>query len=134
MYRKYYWLVVLLGVISGIYVFVINASTQIPAQLSFIEERIENEFALEKEGIQISGRCYGEVLDQKALIKKARTMERALSHQLECSRICRLEHGNYTRMEIVPIENGNMIRIEGSNGSCNYVFTVKNQKDIHQNT
>lgn len=134
MRKKYYWLVLGLGIICSIYILMLEAYSRIPAKLSFIEKRLEDEITFDEIGILISGRCYGEALSQKELAEKANEMGRALSHQDTCSRFCKLEHGRVSNFEILPIDGGNLLRMEGEDTYCSYVFTIKNQKDIHQNS
>lgn len=131
----------LLGILSASYIIYLQIRGQVPNTLRVLSEKVvmgesqlgENgQIMTENLTVTISGSEDKSDLMVGEMINRAYQMERALSHNPDCTLICQEEHELAGKIQLTPVENGLQVRLEGENNKCHYIFLITSEKDWNQ--
>ncbi len=124
-----------IALLSTTYIFAIEHYDTEPKKLAFFKERLDIEAVDYTEvGIELSGIIYNEKLEAVDLQNKQEEMAEQLAHTQECSKLCMIRHSDLSKKRIDREEQLKMAELKDSGLGWAYLFTLKNQKDIHENS
>ena len=128
-------MIILSALLSATYIFAIDHYDTMRKQLAFLKDKISiEEVHYTEVGIDLSGIIYDEELNLMDLQNKQYEMAEQLAHTNECSKLCQVTHLDLSK-KTMDIENQvKKVEIENSGEGWQYLFTLKNQKDIHENS
>lgn len=135
MRKKVIIMIILSALLSATYIFAIDHYDTMPKQLAFLKDKISiEEVHYTEVGVELSGIIYDEELNLMDLQNKQYEMAEQLAHTNECSKLCQVTHLDLSK-KTMDIENQvKKVEIENSGEGWEYLFTLKNQKDIHENS
>ena len=135
MRKKVIIMIILSALLSATYIFAIDHYDTMPKQLAFLKDKISiEEVHYTEVGVELSGIIYDEELNLMDLQNKQYEMANQLAHTNECSKLCQVAHLDLSK-KTMDIENQvKKVEIENSGEGWEYLFTLKNQKDIHENS
>lgn len=124
-----------IALFSVSYIFAIDLYDTMPNKISYLFEQVAlSNIEMTEVGIELSGIRYKDELDQDTIEYQNDSMVRALAHEKECSKLCQIDHCNLVSTKLQKDTNGIQIRSYDNEENGTYIFTIKNQKDIHYNT
>ena len=135
MRKKVIIMIIVSALLSATYIFAIDHYDTMPKQLAFLKDKISIEDVHYTEvGVELSGIIYDEGLEFMDLQNKQYEMAEQLAHTNECSKLCQVTHSDLSKQTIDVASQVKKAEVENSGEGWQYIFTLKNQKDIHENS
>lgn len=135
MRKKVIITIIVSALLSVTYIFAIDRYDTMPEKLAFLKEHLSIEAVNYTEvGVELEGIVYDEQLELVNLQNKQYEMAEQLAHTSECSRLCKVSHSDLSKKTIDIADQVKKASVEDSGEQWHYTFTLKNQKDIHENS
>lgn len=128
-------MIIVSALLSATYIFAIDHYDTMPKQLTFLKDKLNMEEVHYTEvGVELSGIVYDESLELMDLQNKQYEMAEQLAHTKECSKLCKVSHSDLSKKTIDMVNQVKQAEVENSDEGWQYTFTLKNQKDTHENS
>lgn len=134
--RKKATIIVLIAMmISVTYIFAIDCYNARPNIIEWLSQQIaQDDIEYTEVGIALTGKIYNESFSGIAVGNKLEEMQEALSHESDCSKLCKIVHPERGAIVMQVTEESRQGSLSAGVADLEYQFTVKNQKDIHDNS
>ena len=135
MRKKVIITMIVIALLSTTYIFAIDYYDNEPKKLAFLQQRLTLEGVDYTEvGVELSGILYDEKLEAMDLETKQYEMAQQLAHTKECSKLCMISHSDLSEKSIDMEAQIKKAELRDSGPGWAYHFTLKNQKDKHENS
>ena len=135
MRKKVIMTIIASALLSATYIFAIDYYDTMPEKLTSLKDKLSIETVTYTEvGVALDGIVYDEQLNLVDIHSKQDKMAHQLAHTSECSRLCKINHSDLSNKTTHIDDEVKQVEVENSNEEWRYTFTLKNQKDIHENS
>ena len=123
------------AILSVTYIFAMDRYETMPRQLAFLKDKISiEEVHYTEVGVELSGIIYNEKMGLMDLQNKQYEMAEQLAHTNECLEPCQVAHSDLSKKTLDMTSQIKKVELANSGEGWQYEFTLKNQKDIHENS
>lgn len=123
-----------LVILSASYLFALEVYDTMPNKLEKFQEKLLLEgITYDEIGVQLTGIQYDMPQTIDTLTKMNEEMNVALAHEEGCSKLCQISHAHLANTNMT--QGNQFIEIDSNenNETWEYAFSLRNQKDIHDN-
>ena len=135
MRKKAITTIIITALLSATYIFAIDYYDTMPEHLAFLKDKVSIEEVRYTEiGVELLGILYNEELELMELQNKQYEIAEQLAHTEECSKLCKVSHSDLSQKTIDRTDQVRQAEVQDSGLGWEYSFTLKNQKDTHENS